>query len=629
MTIAALGTEILVSTAFIQMYPQITTLADGGFAVTWWSTDDGTNGEVRGRVFAADGTPVNGSDFLVSTTNAYGQMQPQITALADGGFAVTWISNDKGDYDVRGRVFAADGTPVNGSDFLVSTTIAYNQLGSPITALADGGFAVTWQSFDSMGNYYIRAQVFGVNEVPAVTAPGGLATDEDTALVINGFTVDDPDNSQLTVTLTATSKLTLSQTDGLTFTDGDGTADQKMTFSGAIADINAALAGMTYAPTADFNGTGGFDYTLDDGIDQVSGSVGIKVDAVNDAPRITLNGSGAAASVSVAENTTAVTTVTATDPDAGQTMNYSISGGADASKFVINAGTGALSFITAPNFEAPTDAGHNNVYDVTVQVSDGAGGIDTQALSVSVQNVSDPNAGILWQNSVVGTPALWLMDGLSPTTGSVLPNPGPAWHVVDAGDFNGDGNADIVWQGRDGTPAIWLMDDDKPVWVGAVGPFNPGPNWEIKGTGDFNGDGNDDILWQGRDGTPAVWMMDGTHVDWLGTVGPFNPGPNWEIKGTGDFNGDGRSDILWQGSDGTPAIWLMDGASAVSVGVAGSFNPGPSWEIKGTDDFNGDGRSDILWQGSNGTPAIWLMDGLSATDVAGLPNLGADWHIIA
>ena len=132
-------------------------------------------------------------------------------------------------------------------------------------------------------------------------------------------------------------------------------------------------------------------------------------------------------------------------------MNYSISGGADASKFVINAGTGALSFITAPNFEAPTDAGHNNVYDVTVQVSDGAGGIDTQALSVSVQNVSDPNAGILWQNSVVGTPALWQMDGLSPTS-AFLPNPGPAWHVVDAGDFNGDGNDDILWQGRDGTP---------------------------------------------------------------------------------------------------------------------------------------------------------------------------------
>ena len=155
---------------------------------------------------------------------------------------------------------------------------------------------MTWQSWNG-SNYDIHARVFSVNEVPAVTAPGGLATDEDTALVINGFTVDDPDDSQLTVTLTAASTLTLSQIDGLAFTDGDGTADQKMTFSGAIADINAALAGMTYAPTADFNGTGGFDYTLDDGIDQISGSVAINVDAVNDAPTIISNGGGDSGSV--------------------------------------------------------------------------------------------------------------------------------------------------------------------------------------------------------------------------------------------------------------------------------------------------------------------------------------------
>ena len=62
-----------------------------------------------------------------------------------------------------------------------------------------------------------------------------------------------------------------------------------------------------------------------------------------------------------------MTTVTATDPDTGQTVTYSIVGGADAAKFTIDATTGALAFAAAPNFEAPTDAGANNVYDVIVQ----------------------------------------------------------------------------------------------------------------------------------------------------------------------------------------------------------------------------------------------------------------------
>jgi hypothetical protein len=83
-----------------------------------------------------------------------------------------------------------------------------------------------------------------------------------------------------------------------------------------------------------------------------------------------------------------VTTVTATDPGAVQTLSYSIAGGADASLFTINTMTGALDFGTAPNFEAPADAGANNVYDVTVQVSDGNGGIDTQVIADAVQDVA-------------------------------------------------------------------------------------------------------------------------------------------------------------------------------------------------------------------------------------------------
>jgi hypothetical protein len=117
--------------------------------------------------------------------------------------------------------------------------------------------------------------------------------------------------------------------------------------------------------------------------------------------------------VSVAENTTAVTTVTATDPDAGTTLTFSIVGGADAGKFVINSVTGQITFAVAPDFEAPTDVGANNVYDVIVQVSDGHGFIDTQAIAVTVTNVIGVNlTGTNAADTLTGT-SKPIPDGLS------------------------------------------------------------------------------------------------------------------------------------------------------------------------------------------------------------------------
>ncbi|WP_294001534.1 cadherin-like domain-containing protein, partial [Sphaerotilus sp.] len=106
---------------------------------------------------------------------------------------------------------------------------------------------------------------------------------------------------------------------------------------------------------------------------------------VNDnTPTITSGGA-----ISVAENATAVTTVTATDADApSQTLTYRIAGGVDAGQFSINAATGALSFVTAPDYEVPGDAGADSVYDVVVQVSDGGMNVN-QSLVVRVTGVND------------------------------------------------------------------------------------------------------------------------------------------------------------------------------------------------------------------------------------------------
>ncbi|NLQ07665.1 DUF4114 domain-containing protein [Cylindrospermopsis raciborskii LB2897] len=103
----------------------------------------------------------------------------------------------------------------------------------------------------------------------------------------------------------------------------------------------------------------------------------------NQAPRFT----NPSATFSIDENTTAVGTITATDTD-GDSLTYSISGGADRSLFIIDSNTGVLSFKTAPNFEAPGDVGTNNVYNLQVQVTDGNNPV-TQDLTVTVTDVNE------------------------------------------------------------------------------------------------------------------------------------------------------------------------------------------------------------------------------------------------
>ena len=71
----------------------------------------------------------------------------------------------------------------------------------------------------------------------------------------------------------------------------------------------------------------------------------IMIRDINEAPTLT-----SPAHVDVPENTTSVQTVTATDVDAGTTLAYSLTGGADLSKFSINGSTGALIFMSAPDF---------------------------------------------------------------------------------------------------------------------------------------------------------------------------------------------------------------------------------------------------------------------------------------
>ena len=106
----------------------------------------------------------------------------------------------------------------------------------------------------------------------------------------------------------------------------------------------------------------------------------VTVEDVNEAPAMAL------ASYGIAENTTEVARISAIDPE-GDTFVFSIAGGPDGALFEIDA-DGLLSFIVAPDFEAPADAGGDNVYDVIVGVSDGRLS-DTASFQVHVGDAAD------------------------------------------------------------------------------------------------------------------------------------------------------------------------------------------------------------------------------------------------
>ncbi len=112
------------------------------------------------------------------------------------------------------------------------------------------------------------------------------------------------------------------------------------------------------------------------------GGGGAPVQQANRPPAFT-----SAGTVSVPENSNGtVYAAQASDAD-NNPLTFSIAGGVDAARFSIAAG-GALSFVTPPDFEAPTDADGNNIYLVQLSVSDGQASA-TLALAITVTDRTD------------------------------------------------------------------------------------------------------------------------------------------------------------------------------------------------------------------------------------------------
>jgi len=151
------GSEFQINTYTdnLQFSPSVTSLADGGFVVTWQSNgQDGSHDGIYGQRYDAGGNTV-GSEFQINTYTDNQQQNPSVTSLSDGGFVVTWSSDGQdGSHDgIYGQRYDADGNTTISSEFQINTYTDNQQQNSSVTSLADGGFVVTWQSNGQDGSY--------------------------------------------------------------------------------------------------------------------------------------------------------------------------------------------------------------------------------------------------------------------------------------------------------------------------------------------------------------------------------------------------------------------------------------------------------------------------------------------
>ncbi|MGB5299833.1 MAG: cadherin domain-containing protein, partial [Thiogranum sp.] len=326
-------------------------------------------------------------------------------------------------------------------------------------------FTLTLAAIDDSGAYTSATVTInlnnvdeaGVNDAPFNTVPGAQTIDTDGMLLFSSATgkvlsVNDFDagSNPVQVTLTATNgTLNLASTNGLSFSVGDGTSDATMTFTGTIADINAALEGATFVATAGFTGMANVQIITDDlgntgtgGAQSDTDSVSITVSPSYQSLLLTTTGSATSDASSGSVSWNAGDLVELGDP--GLTLEP------------VN-GTTSGTFSSSPLFSLDAFAGRatnlNGIHYVTGDIAVGSNSLQLQADDILF--VTDASETLT--NSDLSTLAVTTKDivAFRPTT------PGD----YSAGDFF------IVVRGADiglnNITAFSLVEQDTVVGVGA------------------------------------------------------------------------------------------------------------------------------------------------------------------
>ncbi|HWB47601.1 MAG TPA: Ig-like domain-containing protein [Stellaceae bacterium] len=196
------------------------------------------------------------------------------------------------------------------------------------------------------------------------------------------------------------------------------------------------------------------------------------------------------------------------------------------------------------------------------------------------------------------------------------------------GDFDGDGSADLLFQGQDGTLMADNIVNDEVTTAAVVGQV--GTEWLLQGVRDFDDDGTSDLLYRRGDGSLQIDKVVDNRVPVVDMIGQV--GNEWSLIGLGDFNGDGTPDLLWQRSD-DHMLMINDVQNNVvtSTNFVGAI--GPEWQLMATGDFDAnfdaDNTADLLWQRT--TDHMLMIYDMRNNQVVATPQIGQvgpEWQLI-
>ncbi len=355
------------------------------------NTVPGTQSVNEDTALSISGISVNDANANLSTTQL-SVLNGAISVSLAGGATISSGANGSSTLTLSGTQ-----TQINAALATVSYQGNLNYNGSDtLTVLSTDANAAT-------DSDTVAITVNAVNDAPTATNLSASETyTEDTALNLTNIVISDVDSANVTATLTlsdtAAGSLSTAASGAVTSTFSSGV----WTASGALADVNTLLAGVTFTPAANFNSNFTIATSVSDGVAAaITGTKVITGTAINDEPVVTT--AGVIAAVNEDSSNSSAVALWATTPvygvgggsdESSQTLSYTITAIPSFIELYKADGTTAVSVndtITAAEFAGlkyKTIANANGTSSVTFDVIDSGSGVSPNDNTLSAQSVS-------------------------------------------------------------------------------------------------------------------------------------------------------------------------------------------------------------------------------------------------